>query len=338
MSDPAAGTPSRLRRTVGDAFSMVKQTGGDFVDDEGPRLAAALAYYSLLSIAPLLVLAVSVAGLALDEEAARGSIAAELAAVVGPDAASAIQTIVQHAKAPTSGLVGSAFGIVVLLFGASGVFGELQSALNTIWEVTPKPGRGLMGMVKDRLFSFAMVMGVAFLLLVSMVLSAALAAIGSFFENTLPGGEAVWQFINFAISLGVVTVLFALLFKTVPDAVVRWHDVWIGAFVTALLFSLGKFLIGVYLGKSGISSTYGAAGSVVLLVVWVYYSAIIMLIGAEFTQVYAQRFGSRIEPSKNAVLAPKTQNDVDAAATSKRGKNETRRNLTPPTPPRLAKS
>jgi membrane protein len=314
---------------------MVKQTGGDFVDDEGPRLAAALAYYSLLSIAPLLVLAVSVAGLALDEEAARGSIATELASVVGPDAASAIQTIVQHAKAPTSGLVGSAFGIVVLLFGASGVFGELQSALNTIWEVAPKPGRGLMGLVKDRLFSFAMVMGVAFLLLVSMVMSAALAAIGSFFENTLPGGEPVWQLVNFAISLGVVTALFALLFKTVPDAVVRWHDVWIGAFVTALLFSLGKFLIGVYLGKSGISSTYGAAGSVVLFVVWVYYSAIIMLIGAEFTQVYAQRFGANIEPNRHAVPTSKTQNPAEVA--TKREPNETR-NLTPPTPSRLAKS
>lgn len=345
MSDPAAGTQSRLRRTFGDAFSLVKQTGSDFVDDEGPRLAAALAYYSLLSIAPLLVLAVSVAGFALDEEAARGSIAAELASVVGPDAATAIQTIVQHAKAPTSGIVGSIFGMVVLLFGASGVFGELQSALNTVWEVAPKPGRGLMGLVKDRLFSFAMVMGVAFLLLVSMVLGAALAAIGSLFESVLPGGEAVWQVLNFGISLAVVTVLFALLFKTVPDAVVRWRDVWVGAFVTALLFTLGKFLIGVYLGKSGISSTYGAAGSVVLLVVWVYYSAIIMLIGAEFTQVFAQRFGAHIEPAKNAVAAPNTTNveaakmepdKSEAPATSKRDvPRESRRNLTPPT---LAKS
>jgi membrane protein len=343
MSDPAAGTQSRLRRTFGDALTLVKQTGSDFADDEGPRLAAALAYYSLLSIAPLLVLAVSVAGFALDEEAARGSIAAELASVVGPDAATAIQTIVQHAKAPTSGIIGSIFGIVVLLFGASGVFGELQSALNTVWEVAPKPGRGIMGLIKDRLFSFAMVMGVAFLLLVSMVLSAALAAIGSFFQSVLPGGEAVWQVVNFAISLAVVTVLFALLFKTVPDAVVRWHDVWIGAFVTALLFTLGKFLIGVYLGKSGISSTYGAAGSVVLLVVWVYYSAIIMLIGAEFTQVFAQRFGSRIQPAENAVAAPHVTSAEAAKLHAEKSDSPSatkpdvkgRRNLTPPT---LAKS
>jgi len=341
MSQPETRAPSRLRTSLGDAYFLVKQTSSDFVDDEGPRLAAALAYYSLLSLAPLIVLAVSAAGFLLDEEAARGSIARELASVVGPDAAVSIQTIVQHAKAPASGIIGSIFGIVVLLFGASGVFGELQSALNKVWEVAPKPGRGLLGIVKDRLFSFAMVTGVAFLLLVSMVLSAALAAIGHFFQNMLPGGEAVWQVVNFAISLVAVTALFALLFKSVPDARVRWHDVWIGAFVTSLLFSLGKFLIGVYLGKSGISSTYGAAGSLVLLVVWVYYSASIMLVGAEFTQVYAQRFGGRIEPSDNAISVRPRDEPKDAAPTAgsdQRKPAKKGRNLTPPTPPRWAKT
>lgn len=334
MSDSATSAPSRLRRTFGDAFSLVKQTGSDFADDEGPRLAAALAYYSLLSIAPLVVLAVYVAGFALNEEAARGSISAELSGVVGPSAAEAIQSIVQHAKAPASGLIGTVFGVIVLLFGASGVFGELQSALNTIWEVSPKPGRGLKGMIQDRLFSFGMVMGVAFLLLVSMVLSAALAAIGHFFESVLPGGEAVWQLVNFGISLVVVTALFALLFKTVPDAEVRWHDVWIGAFVTAALFSIGKFLIGLYLGNSGMSSTYGAAGSLVVLVVWVYYSSIILLVGAEFTQVYAKRFGQEIAPSKNAVAAPHARPGAPST-TKPEIPRENRRNLTPPT---LAKS
>ncbi|HEY3497960.1 MAG TPA: YihY/virulence factor BrkB family protein, partial [Polyangiaceae bacterium] len=185
--------------------------------------------------------------------------------------------------------------------------GELEAALDTIWEVEPKPGRGIMGMVKDRLFSFAMVMGVAFLLLVSLIMSAALAAVGAFLSGALPGGEALWQVLNFAFSLAVVTGLFALMFKLVPHVKVAWRDVWIGAFVTALLFTLGKLLIGLYLGKAGVSSSYGAAGSLVVLVIWVYYSASILLFGAEFTQVYASRFGSRIEPTENAVRVPKAE-------------------------------
>jgi membrane protein len=215
-----------------------------------------------------------------------------------------VRTIVENAKTPSEGVVSSILGIVVLLFGASGVFGELQGALNTIWEVAPKPGRGIWGTVRDRLFSFAMVMGVAFLLLVSLILSAALAAAGRFFERSLPGGEAVWQIVNFVISFAVVSSLFAVTFKVVPDAKVRWRDVWIGAVVTAFLFSVGKFLIGLYLGKSTVASSYGAAGSIVLLVIWVYYSSLILFLGAEFTQVYAKRFGSRIRPSENAVRAP----------------------------------
>ncbi|HTQ05630.1 MAG TPA: YihY/virulence factor BrkB family protein [Polyangiaceae bacterium] len=282
------------------AWSLVKATGNDFMDDNALRLAAALAYYSLLSLAPLVVLAIAIAGFAVDEHAVRGAIAHELGTVVGSAGAVAVEGIVRSAKAPTAGIVSSVVGLVVLLFGASGVFGELQSALDTIWEVAPKPGRGLKGIVKDRLFSFAMVMGVAFLLLVSLILSAALAAVGRYFGATLPGGEAVWHVVNFVISLGVVAALFAVMFKTVPDAKVDWHDVWVGGLVTSLLFGIGKFLIALYLGKSSTSSAYGAAGSLVLLVIWVYYSASILLLGAEFTRVYASRFGKRIEPSENA--------------------------------------
>jgi len=282
---------------------LVKTTATDFMDDNAPRLAAALAYYALLSLAPLIVLALAIAGLLVDEEAARGSIARELSGLVGTAGGQAIESIVRNAKAPTAGIVSTVLGVVVLLFGASGVFGELEAALDTIWEVAPRPGRGIGGLIRDRLFSFAMVMGVAFLLLVSLIMSAALAAMGRLLSGALPGGEVAWQGVNFVLSLGVVTGLFALTFKTVPHAKVAWRDVWIGAFVTALLFTFGKLLIGLYLGKTSFSSAYGAAGSLVLLVIWVYYSASILLLGAEFTQAYAAEYGSRIEPSEGAVRA-----------------------------------
>jgi membrane protein len=282
------------------AWTLLKTTGNDFMADNSLRLAAALAYYALLSLAPLVVLAIALAGFAVDEQSARGAIARELGGVVGSEGAQAVQTIVRSAHAPTAGVLSTVVGIIVLLFGASGVFSELQSALDTVWQVAPKPGRGLKGIVRDRLFSFAMVMGVAFLLLVSLILSAGLSAVGHFFEHLLPGGEAVWQLLNFLISLAVVSALFAVMFKTVPDAKVSWRDAWVGGAMTSVLFGIGKFLIALYLGKSSVSSAYGAAGSLVLLVIWVYYSACILLFGAQFTQAYATRFGRRIEPTENA--------------------------------------
>jgi membrane protein len=282
----------------------VKETASDWQDDKAATLAAALAYYTLLSIAPLIVLAVAVVGLAFGEDAARGQISEQIGGLVGAQASEAIEAIARNARAPEAGVVSTAIGIVVLLFGASGVFGELQTSLNTIWEVEPKPGRGIKGLIKDRFFSFTMVLGVAFLLLVSMILSAAIASLGRFLEGALPGGEALWSVLNVAISLGIVTLLFALIYKVIPDAKIQWRDVWIGAFVTALLFSIGKLLVGLYLGKSTFVSSYGAAGSVVALVVWVYYSSQIVFLGAELTQVYARRFGSGIEPGKEAVRAP----------------------------------
>ncbi len=288
----------------GSAWFLARTTVNEWMDDQAPRLAAALAYYALLSLAPLIVLALAVAGLAFSEEAARGGIARELGGLVGASGAEAVEGIVKNAKAPTAGIVSTVLGLVVLLFGASGVFGELESALNTIWNVAPRPGRGIMGIIRDRLFSFAMVMGVAFLLLVSLLVSTMLGVVGRFLSDSLPGGEALWQVLNIAISLGVITALFAVMFKTVPLAKVAWRDAWVGALVTAVLFTLGKFLIGLYLGKSGTSSAYGAAGSLVVLVIWVYYSASIMLLGAEFTQVFASRFGSEIEPKAHAVRLP----------------------------------
>lgn len=277
------------------------------MDDNAPRLAAALAYYALLSLAPLIVLALAVAGFAFSEDAARGGIARELGGLVGNAGALAVENIVKNAKAPAAGILSTLVGIVVLLFGASGVFGELQSALNAIWEVEPKPGRGIRGVVRDRLFSFAMVMGVAFLLLVSLIASAVLSAVGHFLSDSLPGGEVLWQGLNLVISLAIIASLFTFMFKMVPDAKVAWRDAWIGGAVTAVLFTLGKLGIGLYLGKSAVSSSYGAAGSLVLLVIWVYYSSSILLFGAEFTQVFASAYGSRIVPDENAVQAPRAE-------------------------------
>jgi membrane protein len=282
-------------------FQLLKDTASGWDEDNVARLAASLAYYTLLSIAPLIILAVAVAGLAFGENAAREHISGELAGVVGAGAAGAIQSIAQNAHAPGTGVISVVVGIVVLLFGASGVFGELQSALNTVWEVAPKPGRGIWGLVKDRFFSFTLVVGVAFLLLVSLIASAALTWLGQVFESSLPGGAFVWQMLNFIISLAVVTALFALIFKTLPDVHIKWRDVWVGAAVTAGLFTLGKFGLGIYLGSAGVSSAYGAAGSIVALVIWVFYSSQVLLIGAEFTEAYARRYGSKITPDDKAM-------------------------------------
>ncbi len=311
--------PSALERTkvarVSDMTSLkdnavvkvLKETAGGWDEDNVNRLAASLAYYTLLSIAPLIILTVAVAGLAFGQDAAREHIGGELASVVGGGADTAVKAIAKNAQSPGSGVFSVIVGVVVLLFGASGVFGELQSALNTVWEVAPKPGRGIWGLVKDRFFSFTLVIGVAFLLLVSLVVSAALTWAGQVFSSTLPGGAAVWHVLNFLISLAVVTALFAVMFKAVPDAKIRWRDVWVGAGVTALLFTLGKLLLGLYLGSAGVSSAYGAAGSIVALVIWVYYSSQVLLIGAEFTEVYARLFGSKIVPDEKAVPLPRSE-------------------------------
>ncbi|MDB4972967.1 MAG: Ribonuclease [Myxococcaceae bacterium] len=298
-------------------WAIVKETGTDWSADNATRLSASLAYYTVLSIAPLLVLAVSVAGLFFGEEAARGHIESELASVVGPEAGKGIQTLLSNAKSPEEGVIGTVVGLVVLLFGASGVFGELQSSMNEIWKVAPKPGRGVWGFLQQRFFSFTMVLGVAFLLLVSLVLSAVIAGIGGAFSTALPGGAWLWQGVNFLISLGLITALFALIFKYVPDVEITWRDVWMGAFVTALLFSIGKFGLALYLGRASVASPYGAAGSLIVLVIWVYYAAQILFMGAEFTQVYARHRGSRIEPSPHAVPVEVVKKVVDESGEKK---------------------
>ncbi len=283
-----------FKRTV----FLVKQTVSDWSDDEASRLAASLAFYTLLSLAPLLMLSIAVAGWFMGSDAASGEIARELEGVVGPAAGQAIEEVIRSGA--SNDRLGSIIGVGVALFGASGVFGELQVSMNRVWEVQPKPQNAILEFLRARFFSMTMVMGVAFLLLVSLAVSAALAAVLARFNEMVPL-PGLWMVLNFLIALLLVSLLFALIFKLVPDVKVGWRDVWVGALVTGTLFSIGKMALAAYLGTSEAVTAFGAAGSLVALIVWVYYSAQIMFFGAEFTQVYARYFGSRITPNEHAV-------------------------------------
>jgi membrane protein len=286
-------------------FGVVKQTFADWSEDKAPRLGAALAYYTIFSIAPLLLIVIAVAGLSpLGRDAAQGEIMGQIEGMVGGKGAEMIQTMLEAANKPREGMIATVVGIATLLFGATGVFIQLQDALNTIWEVKPKPGRGIWGFIRYRLLSLAMVFGIGFLLLVSLVVSAGLAATGKWFEGAMPGGEEVWHAINFFVSFAVIAAVFTLMFKYLPDVKVAWKDVWLGGVLTALLFTVGKYALGFYLGRSSVSSAYGAAGSLLVVLLWVYYSAQILFLGAEFTQVWANRFGKKLEPAENAMWAP----------------------------------
>jgi membrane protein len=285
---------------VKDLWPLLKETANDWLDDKAPRLGAALAYYTVFSLAPLLLIAVAVAGLVFGPQAAQKQIAQEIQGLVGEEGGRTIQSMLEHADRPGEGAVAGALGVAMLLIGAMGLFGELQEALNTIWGVRPKSGRGVWGFIKDRFLSFTMVLVIAFLLLVSLILSAALSALTHLVSR--------WELLyvgfclNEVVSLVVITLLFMVIFRFLPDAKIAWRDVWLGAALTALLFEVGKFLISLYLGRSGVASAYGAAGSLAVLLIWLYYSAQIFLFGAELTKVYANRFGSRIVPAENAEL------------------------------------
>jgi len=289
-----------MKTTIGEAWPVLKQTVSEWVDDKAPQLGAALAFYSILSLAPLLVIVITIAGAVFGADAAQSEIVAQMERLVGRDGAEAVEEMIAHAQQPETGVTASVVGVVTLLLGASGVFGQLQDTLNTIWNVKPKPGRGIGGFLRDRFLSFAMVLGTGFLLLVSLVLSATLASLGKFLSGLLPGAETLWLIVNEIVSFAVIAVLFGLIFKLVPDVKTSWKDIWVGAALTALLFTVGKFVLGLYLGRQSVGSAYGAAGSFVVLVIWIYYSAQILFFGAELTQVYAQRYGSRIVPDENA--------------------------------------
>jgi membrane protein len=272
-------------------IGVFKQTFQEFGQDKVPRLGAALAYYTIFSIGPLLLICVAMAGIFLGDEAARGQVSGELGKVFGSKMAESLETMIQAAHKPKSGTIATIIGIVTLFMGASGVFGQLKDALNTIWNVEKKKAAGIMGFVKERFLSMAMVLGIGFLLLISLVLDAVVAAMGPYLAR-LVGGEAVAHIIQIAVAFVVSTVLFAAIFRILPDLKIAWHDVWFGAVFTSILFVAGKWGLGLYLGKAAVGSAYGAAGSLVILLIWVYWSAQILLLGAEFTQVYARTFGS----------------------------------------------
>lgn len=292
--------------TVEEAFALLKKAAWDWFDDQAPTLGAALAFYTVFSLAPLLIITVAIAGLVFGREAAQGQIFDQLRSLVGEASAGAMQDVVQNANStPATGLVATLIGFATLIVGASGVFGQMQTSLNFIWGVQSKPGRGILGLLHDRVLSFGFILVVGFLLLISLLLTTAIAFIAEWFGGIVPGIEMLIQAANAILSLAVITLLFAMIFKFLPDAKIAWRDVWIGALITAALFTVGKEVLGLYLGKSGVGSSYGAAGSLIVLLLWVYYSAQIVFFGAEFTKVYANRFGSHVVPAENAIAVRK---------------------------------
>ena len=274
-------------------YELCRDSVSAWVDDYAPSMGAAISYYTIFSLAPLLVIMIAIAGALFGREAAQGQIVEQISGLVGREGATAVEAMLRSASEPDKGLIAGLISAVVLLVGATTVFAELQSALDRIWHVPEreKPS-GVWAVLRARLLSFGLILGLAFLLIVSLFVSAALSAFGSWFGGLLPGWELLLHALNLVISLAILTLLFAMIFKLMPTTPIAWHDVWIGAFATAVLFELGKFGIGLYLGKSGVNESFAAAGSLVLLVAWVYYAAQIFLLGAEFTKVYANAHGS----------------------------------------------
>jgi len=290
--------PSKLKA----GWELLKLTFAEWMNDNTFELSAALAFYTIFSIAPVLLIAVGVASFFLAPDTAADQIVGEMEKMVGPQGAHAVQQVIESSRGFGKGLWAVSVGIVTLIMGATAVFGELQTALNYMWDVKAKPDRSvIMSLVVDRLRSFSIALCVGFLLLVSLVISAVISGLQDYMNQWLPGIPWLWQAANVIASFFVVAVLFAMIYKFLPDVVISWKDVWIGAAVTALLFTGGKYLIGVYLGQTATASAFGAAGSLVVLLFWVYYSALIGFLGAEFVQVYARRYGSGIQPKKHAV-------------------------------------
>ncbi|MBY0456102.1 MAG: YihY/virulence factor BrkB family protein, partial [Gemmataceae bacterium] len=294
---------------------LLKDAAVKFIDDKALRLAAALAYYTTLSLSPLLLAVVAIAGLAFGPEAARGEIVTQFRDTIGVEAANFVEQLVLRSASQSDGIIATVIAAVVLVFGASGVFADMQSALNTIWKVPGhKSEGGIVTIVRERLLSFSLVCGAAFLLLASLVVTTVLAGINGHVSGWLP--EMAWlaQVLNFLLNFVLTAVLFALIFKWLPETELVWKDVAVGAAVTALLFSLGRYLIGLYLGRAAVGSTYGAAGAFVVLLVWTYYSSIIMLFGAELTFVYAQRFGSGVRTPDGALVEAREVTGLAPAA------------------------
>lgn len=294
-------------RKLKGIIALFKETFTQWLEHKAPRLAAALAYYMVFSLAPLLIIAIAIAGAIFGKDAASGEIVSQISGFVGQDAASVIEKAISNASQPDLSNIASLISVAVLFFGASGVFAQLQDALNTIWGVQPRPGRVVRQFISKRILSFAMVVGLGFFVILSLLLTAAIAALSQL--ELLPGFPSLWKFLSLAVSFGLVTLFFALIFKFLPDAKVAWSDVWMGAIMTSILFTMGRSLLGWYLGQTSFASTYGAAGSLIVLLAWIYYSAQILFLGAEFTEVYARKYGSHITPTRHSMKVTTTPLD-----------------------------
>jgi len=297
------GETSRLKQPLAHLrtfYELLKETFGSWSEHRGLRLGAALAFYTIFAIAPLFMIVLAIAGFWFGEEAARKGLFDQLNGLVGERGAEAIQAIVASADRPKAGIWASVIATITLFIGAGGVFVQLQDALNTIWQVRREPGRGLRSFVRDRLLSFAMVLAIGFLLLVSLIISAGLSALGNYMSGMLPAEDIVWQVINFVVSLVLIALLFGMMFKVLPDVNVRWRDVWMGAGLASVFFTVGKWALGLYLGRSSVTSAYGTAGSLVVVLVWVYYASQTLFVGAEFTRAYTKRAGHPVQPAPGA--------------------------------------
>jgi membrane protein len=291
--------------------ALFKNTANEWIEDKCPQLGAALAYFTVFSLAPLVLVLLAVFGLIYGgSDHARQKITEQLQYLIDPSGIKVIQDIAANASKPHAGFIATTIGIVLALSGASGVFGQLQEALNTIWSVKPKPGLGIKGFIRTRFLSFAMVGGVCFLLLASLTIETILRGLSDYLKNAMPGGHILAMGLFLIFDFAVIVLLFAMIFRFLPDAKIAWRDVWVGATLTAVLFALGKFVLGLYLGSGAAGSAYGAASSLITLLLWIYYAAQILLFGAEFTQVYANTYGTRVEPEEHAVKIEITEKVV----------------------------
>jgi len=297
-----------MKQKIKNFLNLIKNTGIKWQEDKASRLAAALAFYAVVSIPPLLVLVIAIAGRFAGEQAARQAIVNQVGRVVGAEGQQAITTILEAAGRPEGLSLTTIISVIVLFFGASGVFVQLQETLNTIWDVQPDPEKGIMNRVQKRVFSFLLVIGIGFLLIVLLVVNSLVAVFSQMLSDVLPPAFAWAHLLNFVVSLLMMTGLIALVYKVIPDVKIAWRDVGVGAVVTAVLFMIGIFGLGQYFQYSNLTSNYGAAGSLIILLIWVYYSAQIFFLGAEFTQLYANRYGDRIRPDKGAVWLYEAEN------------------------------
>ena len=294
--------PGKRTSFVANSFSLLKETYSEWLEDKAPQLGAALAYYTVFSLAPLILVLLAIVGLLFhNDPGAWNKLTEQMSAFLDKSAVEMVRNIAQKASQPNKGVLATVIGVLLALFGASGVFGQLQDALNTVWGVKAKPGGGIWGFLRSRFLSFAMVGGICFLLLVSLTLESVLRGFSHWVQSVMPGGIVVALVVYWIFDLAMVILLFAIIFKYLPDAEIQWRDVWIGATITAILFAIGKWALGLYLASGSAASAYGAASSLITLLLWVYYSAQILLFGAEFTQVYASEAGRGVKPDKYAV-------------------------------------